>query len=164
MWIPASSLVTLLAQKLLGSTAEPSLSHPTYPNHTLLALNDGNFLPSPAFGVGSALYQKDAKHDVLLALETGYRHIDNAAIYANEESVGAAIRSGGVKREDLYITTKYDAINGSDVETEFHSSLKKVCKPDPYRPPISSPAHADCVPVFSVPLFAIDQLGVDYVG
>jgi diketogulonate reductase-like aldo/keto reductase len=129
MWIPSSSsLITLLAQKLLTPlSADPSVSHPMYPNHTLLTLNDGNVLPSPAFGVGSALYQKNATHDVLLALQTGYRHIDNAAIYANEESVGEAIRMGDVKREDLYITTKYDAIEGADVEEEFHASLKKVC-------------------------------------
>ena len=40
------------------------------------------------------------------ALDAGYRHIDTAAFYGNEESVGKAIRDSGIAREEIYVTTK----------------------------------------------------------
>jgi diketogulonate reductase-like aldo/keto reductase len=43
---------------------------------------------------------------VTTALKVGYRHIDTAGGYGNEEAVGAAIRDSGVKREDIFVTTK----------------------------------------------------------
>ena len=43
---------------------------------------------------------------VRCALDVGYRHIDTAALYENEESVGAALRASGVPREDVFVTTK----------------------------------------------------------
>ncbi|KAL7408938.1 oxidoreductase [Mrakia frigida] len=116
MYIPIT-LLTKLTEMVFSSAPT------TFPNHTLITLNDGGFIPSPAFGVGSALYQKNATEDVVLALKNGYRHIDNAAIYGNEESVGEALKIAKVPREELYITTKYD---GGDVRTEFELSLKKL--------------------------------------
>lgn len=47
-------------------------------------------------------------------------------MYGNEKSVGDAIRASGIKRDELYITTKYDHLNGSSVEKEFQASLHKV--------------------------------------
>ncbi|KAK4701514.1 hypothetical protein P7C70_g4717, partial [Phenoliferia sp. Uapishka_3] len=104
----------------------PPLNRAAFVNHTLIPLNDGTFLPSPAFGVGSAFYQQNATEAVRSALRVGYRHLDNAAIYGNEESVGEAIRLEGIPREELYITTKYDYLDEEDVEVEFQKSLKKL--------------------------------------
>lgn len=68
-------------------------------------LANGVKLPMVGFGV----FQVDeqvCEQAVLDALETGYRHIDTAATYLNEAAVGRAIASSGIKREDLFITTK----------------------------------------------------------
>lgn len=69
-------------------------------------LNDGNKIPVVGFGTWQTPDGEIAKHAVLKALETGYRHIDTAAAYRNEGSVGAAIAESGIAREELYITTK----------------------------------------------------------
>lgn len=58
----------------------PPLNRANFANHTLISLNDGTFVPSPAFGVGSAFYQQNATEAVRSALRVGYRHLDNAAI------------------------------------------------------------------------------------
>ncbi len=71
----------------------------------------------------SALYQKNATEGVLTALNNGWRHIDNARIYGNEVSVGAALKAASIPRNQLFITSKYDAIDGEDVHTEFNKSL-----------------------------------------
>jgi len=61
----------------------------------------------PALGLGTwQLKGDDCITSVLKALEIGYRHIDTAQIYENEEHVGAAIGKSGVKREDIFLTTK----------------------------------------------------------
>lgn len=49
---------------------------------------------------------KEAKQSVQWALEIGYRHIDTAAVYGNEREVGEGLRASGVKREDVFVTTK----------------------------------------------------------
>jgi hypothetical protein len=51
---------------------------------------------------------------------------DTAQVYRNEEEVGRALRESGLAREDVYITTKYWGINGMDIGTSIHDSLKKV--------------------------------------
>lgn len=66
-----------------------------------------NGVKMPAIGFG--VYQidpKDTEHCVLEALEVGYRMVDTAASYFNEAEVGAAIRQSGLKREDIFITSK----------------------------------------------------------
>ncbi|WP_300345567.1 aldo/keto reductase [Nesterenkonia sp.] len=70
-----------------------------------VTLNDGTSIPQLGFGVWQVPADQ-AESVVAQALETGYRHIDTAAIYGNEEGVGAAIASSGIAREDLYVTTK----------------------------------------------------------
>uniref|UniRef100_A0A5K3FYD8 Aldo_ket_red domain-containing protein n=1 Tax=Mesocestoides corti TaxID=53468 RepID=A0A5K3FYD8_MESCO len=71
-------------------------------------LNNGNSMPSLVFGTSDP---ENAVGDaVVCAIETGYRHIDCAMFYKNEEEVGAAISkcltSQNLKREDLFITSK----------------------------------------------------------
>jgi diketogulonate reductase-like aldo/keto reductase len=61
----------------------------------------------PLLGFGTwQLTGADATRATRAALETGYRHVDTAAIYRNEAEVGAALRESGVPREDVFVTTK----------------------------------------------------------
>ncbi|TDL23154.1 Aldo/keto reductase [Rickenella mellea] len=88
-----------------------------------IKLNDGNEIPAIAFGTGTALRNEDSTAYVEQAIESGFSHIDTAAIYRNEEGVGAAIKESGLNREDLYITTKYD---GGVIRDEVEKSLAKL--------------------------------------
>ncbi|HSL86609.1 MAG TPA: aldo/keto reductase, partial [Bacteroidales bacterium] len=66
---------------------------------------------------------------VLEALEAGYRLIDTAAIYGNEEGVGRAIKASGLKREEIFVTTKLwntDQGDSEKVTAAFETSLKKL--------------------------------------
>ena len=69
-------------------------------------LNNGVKIPVLGFGTWKAQDGEEAYQAVLAALQAGYRHIDTAAIYKNEESVGRAIKDSGIPREELFITTK----------------------------------------------------------
>lgn len=70
-----------------------------------ITLNDGHTIPQLGFGV--FLVDPDATEGVVLdAIETGYRHIDTAAVYRNEVGVGKAIAASGIPRDELFITTK----------------------------------------------------------
>lgn len=75
----------------------------TTPNVTL---NNGVKMPILGFGVFQVPDPKECERSVYDAIETGYRLIDTAASYMNEEAVGNAIRKSGVAREELFITTK----------------------------------------------------------
>ncbi|MCW2805146.1 MAG: 2,5-diketo-D-gluconate reductase [Propionibacteriaceae bacterium] len=70
-----------------------------------VTLNDGARIPQLGFGVWQ-VSTEDIIPAVSKALEVGYRHIDTAAIYGNEEGVGRAIADSGIPREELYVTTK----------------------------------------------------------
>lgn len=70
-----------------------------------LTLNDGNTIPQLGYGVWKV--QDDVAEKVVgVAFEAGYRHVDTARIYGNEEGVGRAIASSGINPADLFITTK----------------------------------------------------------
>lgn len=70
-----------------------------------LTFNDGHVIPQVGLGVWQAL-GAEAATAVRAALEAGYRHIDTATIYENERVVGEGMRSSGVKRADVFLTTK----------------------------------------------------------
>jgi diketogulonate reductase-like aldo/keto reductase len=70
-----------------------------------LRLSDGHDIPQLGFGVWQ-IGKDEAAGLVRQAIEAGYRLIDSAAIYDNEEGVGAAVRSAGVPRAELFVTTK----------------------------------------------------------
>jgi 2,5-diketo-D-gluconate reductase A len=70
-----------------------------------LELSDGVAIPQLGFGVFQ-VPAAETQRAVEAALEVGYRHIDTAAIYRNEEGVGAAIAASGLPRDELFITTK----------------------------------------------------------
>lgn len=69
-------------------------------------LNNGIKMPLEGFGVFQVPDPAQCEQAVLDAIESGYRLIDTAAAYMNEEAVGNAIKKCGVPREELFITTK----------------------------------------------------------
>ena len=69
-------------------------------------LNDGHVIPCVGFGTYLSRDGEECYDAVREALKIGYRHVDTAAFYANEQSVGAAIRDSGIKRSDVFVTTK----------------------------------------------------------
>ncbi|MHC5565646.1 aldo/keto reductase [Pediococcus acidilactici] len=69
-------------------------------------LNNGIKIPVIGFGTWQSKDGEEAYQAVKAALDAGYRHIDTAAAYGNEESVGKAIKDSGVAREDLFVTSK----------------------------------------------------------
>lgn len=92
-----------------------------------LRLNDGNTIPQLGYGVWRVSNQ-EAVACVEEAIEAGYRSIDTAAIYENEEGVGQAIAASDVPRSDLFITTKVwnDKRNYDAALTAFDESLKRL--------------------------------------
>ncbi|MGV0791853.1 aldo/keto reductase [Mycolicibacterium sp. XJ1819] len=70
-----------------------------------VTLNDDNTMPVLGLGVGE-LSDAETQQAVSAALEAGYRLIDTASAYGNEEAVGRAIKASGVPREELFVTTK----------------------------------------------------------
>lgn len=71
----------------------------------LLAFNDGQSIPQLGYGVWQ-VENETAQKVVSLALEAGYRHIDTAKIYGNEEGTGTAIATSGLARQEVFLTTK----------------------------------------------------------
>ena len=68
-------------------------------------LADGNQVPVLGLGVWQVHDGPECVNAVRWALEAGYRHIDTAQAYGNEESVGRALRDSGVRRDQVFITT-----------------------------------------------------------
>jgi len=102
-------------------TAQTSITLPT------VLLNDGRSIPQLGLGVWQASNDQAAQA-VRAALQAGYRHVDTAAIYDNETGVGEGIRSAGVKREEIFVTTKLwnDAQGGDSALKAFDQSLKRL--------------------------------------
>lgn len=71
-----------------------------------ITLNNGIKMPMVGFGVFQIQDAKTTQEVVEAAIKTGYRLIDTAQAYGNEEAVGKAIKSTGIPREELFITTK----------------------------------------------------------
>ncbi|MBQ0825647.1 aldo/keto reductase [Streptomyces sp. RG38] len=92
-----------------------------------ITLNNGVEMPQLGFGVWQ-VPDDEAERAVATALEAGYRSIDTAAIYGNEEGTGRAVAASGVAREDLFITTKvWNSDQGYDSTLRaFDSSLEKL--------------------------------------
>ncbi|KRM59361.1 hypothetical protein C5L31_002142 [Secundilactobacillus malefermentans] len=88
-------------------------------------LSNGVKIPIVGFGTWQTASGDVAYEAVSEALRAGYRHIDTAAAYGNEESVGEAIKDSGVKRQDLFVTTKlWNAKHGYEATKQgFANSL-----------------------------------------
>src|SRR3954470_12547066 len=80
-----------------------------------LALADGNLLPLLGLGVWQVPNGPECVNAVRWALELGYRHIDTAQAYGNEESVGRGLRESGVPRQEIFLTTKFYPRNDDPV-------------------------------------------------
>ncbi|WP_156762148.1 aldo/keto reductase [Microbacterium karelineae] len=96
-------------------------------NVPTVTLNSGYEIPQLGFGV-FLVPADEAEKAVSEALEVGYRHIDTAAIYRNEEGVGAAIAKSGIPRDELFITTKLwnDRQAGEEPHAAIRESLDKL--------------------------------------
>jgi 2,5-diketo-D-gluconate reductase A len=70
-----------------------------------IALNDGSQIPQLGFGVYQVKPDETAEA-VKLALDIGYRHIDTAEMYQNEQGVGQGVRNSGIDRADIFVTSK----------------------------------------------------------
>lgn len=92
-----------------------------------IALSDGNAIPQLGFGVWQ-ISQTDIVAAATKALEVGYRHIDTAAIYKNEEGVGEAIRRSGIPRDEIFVTTKLwnNAQQPDAARAAIHESLHRL--------------------------------------
>ena len=93
-----------------------------------VTLNNGIKMPLEGFGVFQVPDPAQCKQAVLDAINSGYRLIDTAAAYMNEEAVGAAIKESGVDRNELFITTKL-WVQDADYESAkkaIESSLEKL--------------------------------------
>src|SRR6185503_158495 len=93
-----------------------------------VTLNNGVAMPILGFGVFQVADLKECERAVSDALDVGYRLIDTAASYGNEEAVGNAIRRSSVPRSELFITTKLWVTGAGYDRTKaaFDRSLKKL--------------------------------------
>ena len=93
-----------------------------------VVLNNGVNMPVLGFGVYQIPDQEECERSVLNALHAGYRMIDTAAVYMNEEAVGKAIQKSGLPREEIFVTTKLwiqDA-GYESAKAAFEKSLAKL--------------------------------------
>lgn len=91
----------------------------------IIKLHDGNLMPQLGLGVWQASIE-ETQLAVSKALEVGYRSIDTAAIYKNEEGVGQALKSAHVARDELFITTKLWNSDQDNPQQALEASLKKL--------------------------------------
>jgi len=93
-----------------------------------IILNNGVEVPLIGFGTFQITEPKEAEQAVINAIQTGYRHIDTAQSYMNEEAVGKGITKSGVERSELFITTKIwvENVSYEGVMESFQHSLKRL--------------------------------------
>jgi 2,5-diketo-D-gluconate reductase A len=93
----------------------------------VLKLNDGHTIPQLGFGVFK-IPPAETEPAVAIALDVGYRHIDTAEMYGNEEGVGQAVRRSGLDRDEVFVTSKLN--NGfhrpDDARVAFDGTLKAL--------------------------------------
>ena len=75
-------------------------------NNSSILLNNDTYMPQIGYGVFRMTNEMECEEAVLQALQAGYRLIDTAAAYENEQAVGRAIKRSGIPREEIFITTK----------------------------------------------------------
>jgi diketogulonate reductase-like aldo/keto reductase len=94
----------------------------------IVKLNNGVDMPILGFGVFQVRDLEECERSVYEAIQTGYRLIDTAASYLNEEAVGKALKSSGVPREELFVTTKLWIQDASYERTKkaFEKSLQRL--------------------------------------
>ena len=119
-----------MASKVIQS--EEDVCEVTPASTTKRTLNDGHSIPVIALGVYQTTPGKEAYNSVREALKVGYRHIDSAKLYNNEQDVGKAVKDSGLNREEIFITTKLWSLDYDDndpynfVMQAAEESLKKL--------------------------------------
>src|SRR5476651_2426464 len=96
-----TSVICIISVRMKGKTFVSSKQ-----NMQKVQLNNGVEMPILGFGVFQVKDLAECERSVIDAIEAGYRLIDTAQSYMNEEAVGKAIKSSSVAREELFITTK----------------------------------------------------------
>jgi methylglyoxal/glyoxal reductase len=91
-----------------------------------IKLNSGTMMPVFGFGTWQLSEGWETKESVKHALNTGYRLIDTARIYGNETSVGQAIKNSGIKRDEIFVTTKLWTSDFQHAEEAFKASLQRL--------------------------------------
>ena len=93
-----------------------------------VTLNNGIEMPQLGLGVFQSAEGEQVETAVRTALDFGYRHIDTAAAYRNEEGVGRAVRASGIPREEVFVTTKVwnNAQREGTVREALEESLRKL--------------------------------------
>lgn len=93
-----------------------------------IVLNNGVEMPALGFGVFQIADHKECEKTVIDALQTGYPMLDTAASYLNEEAVGSGVKQSGVRREDIFVTTKLWVQDAGfeAAKKAFEKSLKKL--------------------------------------
>jgi len=92
-------------------------------------LVEANGARIPALGLGTWTLRGEACSEaVQWALEAGYRHIDTAAMYGNEEDVGAGLRASGIDRDEVFVTTKvwHSDLRADDFRRSAEASLRRL--------------------------------------
>jgi diketogulonate reductase-like aldo/keto reductase len=97
----------------------------TAPREHVRTLADGNEIPVLGLGVWQVPNGPECVNAVRWALELGYRHIDTAQAYGNEESVGRALQESGIRRAEVFITTKFYP-GSKDPVAEAERSLERL--------------------------------------
>lgn len=95
-------------------------------NTRTIKLNSGHSIPVVGLGTWQATEKGAAAAAVKTALQNGYRHIDTAAIYGNEEEVGQGIKDSGVPRSEIFVTTKLWNKDQRNAEEALNTSLAKL--------------------------------------
>ncbi|KAJ1982082.1 hypothetical protein H4R34_001842 [Dimargaris verticillata] len=94
---------------------------------TARLLNNGTKIPAVGYGVYELPNSRQTSQLVTHALQSGYRHVDTAAMYDNEEATGRGIHDSGLPRAQIFVTTKLSANRGyQETLDEFHQSLQKL--------------------------------------
>lgn len=93
-----------------------------------VTLNNGVEIPILGFGTYQITNPQEAEQAVIDAIKAGYRHIDTAQSYLNEEAVGRGIAASGVLREELFVTTKIwvENVSYDGVKASFQRSLDRL--------------------------------------
>ena len=116
---------TSLSTEMIAETDEiPQANHFNFETKTV-TLNSGYEMP--VYGIGTySLLNEECVNSVSAALENGVRLIDTAYIYHNEESVGEAVRSFGIAREEIFVTTKLYPNQFENAEAAIDEALDKL--------------------------------------
>ncbi|CAJ1394475.1 unnamed protein product [Effrenium voratum] len=119
-------LLRLLPMSVMGTP--PYAAVPPLSRSASFQLRDGAAMPVMGLGVYMSQPGEETYNAVKWALQAGYRMIDTAAIYGNEESVGQAIADSGLARDEIFLTTKlWDADHGFDAaQAALGASLRKL--------------------------------------